>query len=136
MNTRSKGILAVLKVEQRAAEKGWLTSRPTVEAVYDLILDDGKRLYRAQVKYGDGESSHSEGVVVVDLRRRKDGSRYRSKSYDAESVDLVLVHVPKLDKVLRLDPVLFDGHPTACLRISPAKNGQNKGTHDALKLVW
>jgi hypothetical protein len=50
-STAQKGELALLHVLQRAVENGWIVSRPTRDCRYDLVLDDGDRLYRAQVKY-------------------------------------------------------------------------------------
>lgn len=39
-------------VEADLIQRGLATSRPTVVSRYDLVADDGKRLYRVQVKVG------------------------------------------------------------------------------------
>jgi len=50
-STAQKGEIAMLRVLQRAVERGWLATRPTRDYRYDLVLDDGERVYRVQVKY-------------------------------------------------------------------------------------
>src|SRR3990172_1003729 len=57
--THHKGELAFLKCSIRALEKGMILSRPTTETRYDAILDDGGKLLRVQVKYGDCQSASS-----------------------------------------------------------------------------
>ena len=52
LTTAQKAEIAMAKVRLRAAEKGIAISVPTSDSVrYDLIVDEGARLYRAQVKY-------------------------------------------------------------------------------------
>ncbi len=90
MKSRDKGHLGVLKVELRAIEKGWIVSRPTHDDCrYDLVLDDGARLYRAQVKYSGTKSSNSENSIPVKLNRV--GNKGQSLGgYQAEDVDVIL----------------------------------------------
>src|SRR5438309_2267143 len=73
--TNLLGEFAVAKVFLRAIEKGWTVSRPMMECRYDLILDDGLRLYRVQVKYAGGKTPKQvSGVVPVGLKKwRTDG---------------------------------------------------------------
>jgi hypothetical protein len=89
---------------------------------YDLIADDGERLYRVQVKTGrlrNGairmtcSSSHAH--------RRKPGER-STRSYRGE-VDFLAVYCPETKKVYVLpesELVELHGH----LRVAPTKNGQ------------
>lgn len=69
MDTNKKGEIAKLKVELMAAELGWISSRTVEGSRYDLVLDNGKKLYRTQVKYADGKSSHSDGSILVGFRK-------------------------------------------------------------------
>ena len=87
MNTHTKGQLAELKVQQRAVEKGYLVSKPIYDGGrYDLIIDDGQKLWRVQVKYADGGASHCEGAVTVGLeKRRKDGNLL----YTSDEIDML-----------------------------------------------
>ena len=63
------GMIAQNKAELRAIEKGYLVSKPITEcARYDMIIDDGVRRERVQVKYAGGHQHRSKGSCVADLR--------------------------------------------------------------------
>ena len=66
----------MLRALQRSVEKGWLASRPTRDCRYDLVLDDGERLYRVQVKYAGRRAVHCQGAVSLDFT--KGGRRDRT----------------------------------------------------------
>ena len=134
-STVARGHLAVLAVEARATEKGWVVSRPTTEAPYDLILDDGHTRYRAQVKYANGRS-RSTGAVVVSLGRHEGGSKYRHKTYSRELVDVVMVFVPRIEKVLWIGPDVFESRRTISFRVTPPLNGQALRVNMAEVLQW
>lgn len=134
MKTIFKGVVAQLKVELRAAEKGVILSRPCIDARYDYILDDGQKLERIQVKYGDGTSLHSSNAIVVSLRGWEGGVIKRT--YCDTEVDALLVYIPKLDKVLRFDAPLFCGKTNITVRLSASKNGQVKGVFLAESYLW
>lgn len=136
MNTNQKGRLAVLKVEERAMEKGWISSTPSVETVYDLILDDGKRLYRVQVKYADGSSGRETGAVSVGLEKREGASRFRHGTYSRRDIDAVLAYIPKIDKVLWIGPERFEGKRNIWIRVSRPKNNQSLGLNRAEDFEW
>jgi hypothetical protein len=72
LTTDQEGQIAFLRVQIEAARKGARICLPTAPARYDLVLDYQGRLYRAQVKYADGNSQRSQGAVRLDLRRRKE----------------------------------------------------------------
>lgn len=49
LSTAQKAEIAMAKVRMRAAERGIPVSVPTTDSVrYDLVIDDGGRLYRVQ----------------------------------------------------------------------------------------
>ena len=129
MESNIKGALAEQKVVLRAMEKGFNVSRPISPARYDLVLDDGQALHRVQVKYADGLVSHSEGSVLVNLRtwnHAEDGKRSKHKTYSAGEVDLVLAYIPKVDKIVKIEPQKFQGKASLVIRYEGAKNGQKK----------
>ena len=142
MNNTQKGEIAKLRTEIRAAEKGWLSSRTVEGARYDLVLDDGEKLYRAQVKWAGSEMSHSEGSVSVELRRYcGDGrnlkyTRSKSRVYGASEVDVVIAYIPQIDELCWFGPSMFDGKSTITVRFQPSKNGQKKGIVLAQDYVW
>jgi hypothetical protein len=67
ITTNIKGQLAVSMAELRAFELGYIPCRPLYDTRYDLVLDNGNKLLKAQVKYADGRPSNAKGAVVVKL---------------------------------------------------------------------
>ena len=65
--THQKGELAQLMVQARAVQKGFITSKPTVEARYDLVIDILGKLERTQIKYAD--SWVTDESLYLDLRK-------------------------------------------------------------------
>jgi hypothetical protein len=130
-----KADIARLKVEMRALELNVICSRPVVEGTrYDLILDNGERLYRAQVKYGNGRSTTAEGVVEVNLR--KEIRKEKNQPYLKEEIDVLLIYLPILDKICWFGPEIFHGRGALSIRIAPTKNGQIKHCLPAEKYFW
>jgi len=142
MNTRQKAEIAQLKVELRAAEKGWITSRTNEGSRYDVVLDDGKKLFRVQVKYGGYEGGHATGAVIVDLRkyqgddRNRQVKRSKRKLYSKSEIDCLLVYLPQVDKVCWIKADMFDSKTEVTLRFKPPKNGQKKGVNLVEDFVW
>lgn len=129
MDSRFKGHIAELKVELRAAEKGFILSRPTTLARYDAVLDDGKSLLRVQIKYAGTESTKSKGSVVVGLSRR-------GEAYTPDEVDGLLVYIPKFDKIVFLPPSRFCGKKNLCIRYEPTLNNQAARLLHLSDLLW
>lgn len=137
MDTNDKGEFAMLKVKQLALERGILLSQPTMaNCRYDLIVDCGERLVRAQVKYADGKSSKATGCVQLGLRRITRGNKMGKMCYNAQEVDVLLVYVPKMDKVLWLEGPYFHDKQAIIIRIEPSKNNQTKGCLMAEQFIW
>jgi hypothetical protein len=129
-----KGQLAVSKTELRALELGFLPSRPLFDTRYDLIIDDHESLVRVQIKYADGKSANSTGVVVTKLEyidRQKKTFTYRD-----EEVDALIVYIPKVDKLCYIPKKLFIGKRKLNIRISKSKNNQKKGIIAAEDYYW
>jgi len=116
-DTRYKGLIAELKVMERATEKGWIASRPMISARYDLILDDQKQLWKIQVKYADGHKQNVAGSVVVELARRRQG-------YKKNEIDAIIVYLPVIETLCWLPLEVFDRHLRISIRHTPAKNNQ------------
>jgi hypothetical protein len=117
-------------------EKGILVSKPVIEARYDLLLDCHGTFYRAQVKYADGTASKSANAVPLNLQKQCRGNG-KTKVYTRDEVDVILVYVPKIDKVLWIGPEIFHGKSTIQIRLSPPKKKQTgKNLHLAEMLVW
>lgn len=130
------GMIAQNKAELRAIEKGYLVSKPITEcARYDMIIDDGVRRERVQVKYAGGHQHRSKGSCVADLRC-KSGRHTYANCYNRDEIDAVLVYIPNLDKVCYLPVDLIAGKNAVTLRYAPPKNGQTKGILFVEDYVW
>lgn len=134
MTSNIKGQIAASKAELRALELGYITSKPTFDTRYDLILDDHKNLIRVQVKYADGKLSNSTGSAMVKL-----GYQDRKKNvftYKAEEVDALIVYLPKVDKLCFFPCSVFVGKEKIHVRYEKSKNNQNKGILYAKDYYW
>ncbi len=129
MNTRNKGEYAKLKVMLRAAELGYVVSLPTTEVRYDVVLEKDGEFQRAQVKYADGQPGHATGSVRLALYRR-------GRLYDGDEIDVILVYLPRLDKICRFGPEVFHNKQILQIRYAPAKSGQRQGCLMAEAYFW
>jgi hypothetical protein len=126
MDTRFKGEIARLKAIQRALELGFIPATPVVEqARYDLVIDDGTRLHRVQIKYTDTASSNADNAYYVNLRRANNGTKV-CRVYTAKEIDAVIVYIAAVDKLCWFGPHVFDGRNSISIRTAPSKNGQVK----------
>jgi hypothetical protein len=134
ITTNTKGQLAVSKTELRAFELGYLPSRPLFDARYDLIIDDGKQLFRLQVKYADGRPTNTDGAVVVKLEYT---DRKRNiYTYQNNEVDALVVYIPKIDKLCFFPKAIFVGKKKLSIRVARSKNNQKKRIIAAKDYYW
>jgi hypothetical protein len=92
---------------------------------YDLVMDDGDRFYRVQCKTG----RLIGGAIYFRSHRlraakRETGWKRRMTDYRGE-VDLFGVYCPETDSVY-LVPIDEATSRNCALRVTPAKNNQNK----------
>jgi hypothetical protein len=137
MDTNNKGEYALLKVKQLALERSILLSEPTMpNCRYDLIVDCGDRLVRAQVKYADAKLTRASGGVYLDLRKVTRGNKRGKPFYTAAEVDVLLVYLPKIDRILWLESEHFHDKTAITIRYAPSKNNQTKGCLMAEEHFW
>lgn len=125
VTTNHKGQLAVSKTELRSLELGYLPSRPLYDSRYDLIIDNGQKLLKVQIKYADGKSSNSTGSIVVKLaytNRLK-----KVYTYQNNEIDGLIVYFPKINKLCFFPPKVFVGKTRIQVRYLGSKNNQKKG---------
>lgn len=132
MNTHQKGYVGEQIVKLRFVAGGWNVAKPEVEGRYDLIADDGQKLWRVQVKYADAFIGNA---VHVDLRKQCRGNGV-SKVYTQSEVDAVVLYVPKTDKVYWVPVAVFDGMAALNFRLFGAKNNQKKRTRLLSDFEW
>jgi hypothetical protein len=137
LRTNLLGEFAIGKVVLRAIEKGVMPSRPMVECRYDLILDDGFKRHRAQVKYAGGKSpKQASGVIPLGLKKWRTDGRPPVWHYSAEEIDAVVVYLPATDQILWFGPEVFQRRTMLHIRLEAARNGQEKGCLMAADYVW
>jgi PD-(D/E)XK endonuclease len=136
LGTAFLGELAVAKVVIRAIEKGFAVFKPIVEGRCDLVLDDGVKLYRTQVKYAGRSCSRSQGCIPLGLRKWRNGGRSVTPCYTRAEIDVLLVYVRRIDQILWFGPEVFDGRKNLHIRVGPARNNQAKGCLMATDYVW
>jgi glycine cleavage system aminomethyltransferase T len=135
--TEKKGEIARLHVELRAVERGFIISRPTTLARYDIIVDDGKSLKKYQIKYANGTVGAGSNAVRVGLRRRNSLSvNAKVRVYFKEEVDGILVYLPSIERIVLLGPDDFSGKKEVSIRTAPSKSGQIKGVTFAESRFW
>ncbi len=135
MESWQKGEIAELKVILRAAEKGMIVNKPVITSTrYDLILDDGYRLLKAQVKWAGGSRQEVEGATSVDLRKL--GYSREHRRYSEGEFDILLIYLPQIDKICAFGPEIFLSRQTLSIRFAPTKNGQAKKCVMADDFLW
>lgn len=131
-----KGQLAVLKLQERALEKGWSVCFPTTECRFDLILvDTDGKCHKIQVKYVDMALTDSDGSVQVDLRKQTRNNGH-TKVYSKDEIDAVIAFIPKTSQLVWLGPDVFDKRSSVTLRYFPSKNNQIKGIRMTSDYLW
>lgn len=134
ITTNVKGQIAATKVELRALELGFIPSKPVFDTRYDLILDDGNKLLRVQIKYANAKPSYINGSVSVNLTYTN--RKNEVYTYNQSEVDALIVYLPKLDKLCYLTPDLFIGKTRIYLRYLKSKNNQKKGIINVDDCLW
>ena len=137
MDTNDKGEIALLKVETRAAELGFVVLKLTTShRRYDIVLDCGSKFCRVQVKWAGSRSVKAANSFLLDLRKVTRGGQRSKRFYSADEIDAVLVYLPSLDQIAWLGPEVFHGRETLTIRTAPAKNGQTKHCLMAADYLW
>lgn len=127
MLSSSKGQLALLKVQLKAAQKDIECYLPTNnEGAVDLILKEKNNLIKCQIKY-----CNRKGFRKNTLKLALDNKHSKRKFYSSKNIDIILVFIPKLDVILKYDGETF--HKRSYIDIH-LKNEKSK--HYYGKYVW
>lgn len=131
-----KGAITQSKVEIRACEKGYIASKPILEQTrYDLIIDDGTKLLKIQVKYARAKQSGSSGSAVVDFRKTTNNGKCNDGYYKNE-IDAVIVYLPQIEKLCFFPIEMIEGKTTLTIRYEKTKSGQCKNIIFADDYLW
>lgn len=101
---------------------GYAVSKPLSNGLpYDLIVDDGRRLMRVQVKSG----ALRDGAIVGRMCSSKYHRNQRSAVHYGASVDWIVVVARELRRVFVVRP--DEAQHSVMLRLDPSKNNQSRG---------
>lgn len=106
LSSKNKGEIAQLKIQLEAARRNIISSIPTTEVSYDILLDSRNNIKRAQIKYCNGVDNKNKNCLRINLC---DYGKTKSKRkyYTSYEIDILLVFVPKLNRILAYNPVFF-----------------------------
>ena len=97
MNTRNKGALAEYRFISTAISLNLRVLAPAVEGYpYDVVIDNGQRFYRIQVKYA-ARDKRQQKVFSVMTQRRVSSTKAIYKKYTADEVDFFAVYIWYID---------------------------------------
>jgi PD-(D/E)XK endonuclease len=101
-------------------------------APYDLMVDNGMRAYKIQVKTG----WHRKGCVIFRGNRRvREALPYKSRAYAENEVDFFAVYYPPTGSIYVV-PRAVCASGFGCLRLEPVLNGQRKLIRWAADYTW
>ena len=125
MTPGRKGAIAEAAIASEAIRLGYDVYRPVSEGGrYDLIIDIGARLLRAQCKW----AALKEDVLVTRLSTSRLTPRgYLRTTYTAAEINGVAAYCMALDLCLWLPIEEFAGQSYPHLRIGPPRNRQRSG---------
>lgn len=131
-----KGGIAQAKAEIRALEKGFLVSKPIVEGSrYDMIIDDGEKLHRVQIKYGGTLQKKATGSITVDFRKTSNNGKIK-EGYTSKEVDAIIIYIPYIDEICWFPIELLDGKKSLTIRYEKSKNNQSKNVFLVEDYIW
>ncbi len=99
-NSRLQGNVGIGSAMQYFTSLGWVVSTPLTDAQkYDLIVDNGERLYRVQVKTTFHKTKHDVYQVMI---KTCGGNQSFNKTYlfDKNRVDLIFILTDNGDRWL------------------------------------
>lgn len=108
------------KVLAKLLDCGFIVAVPFGSQRYDLIVDDGKKLIKVQVKTGCLRFGRVQFRTCS-----APGSTQRARTYHGE-VDAFVVYAPELEKFYWVPIAKLPNRREVHLRIAPAKNGQTR----------
>jgi len=122
-HTKDKGDLGTAKAHADLVGKGYAVLFPATEhAAFDLVAYRAGAFYRVQVKYRSART----GSISVQFRSVwADRNGTHMKPSDKSEVDVVCIYCPETDDCYYLRPA--DYRQSVTLRVTPSKNGQQRG---------
>jgi hypothetical protein len=113
---QAKGQIALLKAETRAVEKGYIVSRPSEGNRYDLIIDDGNKLLRVQVKHLAKYFTGRKNTLHLTLTVEK------NKHYVLEEIDYLMAYNPERELIFCFPSDIFHKKASLCIHLTNPKS--------------
>jgi hypothetical protein len=130
MNTRNKGALAEYRFISTAISLDLKVLVPAVEGyAYDCIIDNGKSLYKIQIKYAS-KDKRLKNVFSSMLHRRIKSTNPTYRKYEAYEVDFYGIYIWYIDTFYLIP---FKAVEKSSITLDP-KNKNNK--YDRYKNNW
>lgn len=116
IHSMCRGEIAQLQVELECSRRNLIVSRPNLQVRYDLLIDDGEKISKVQIKY----LNRKAGANCLELKI--EDKRYKNKKvYTSDQIDLLLIYVPKIDKILCLKKEDFHNKKTIRINLNNPK---------------
>jgi hypothetical protein len=128
-NTKTKGNYSEMVIASKFLEYGFYVSFPFGDnAPYDLIVDNGVKLFKVQCKTAFRQKDNQ---LEVKFERRVGSKRNKSQSYQDLDIDFICAYSLEYKKVFLLDLKEFKNVNSVCLRVTPPLNNMKKGINFA-----
>ena len=134
-NTKRKGDISEIEVLLAYKRAGYIVSVPWGENVgYDLLVDNGKKIDRVQVKTGRFHKNNNTITFETSNITTKEGNIIR-KNY-IKRADIFAIYSPDFDEVycVPVNDTLNNSYNFS-LRLSRPKNNQKKGIRYAQNYI-
>jgi PD-(D/E)XK endonuclease len=124
------GDRTTLAVMQALDLAGYSLAVPFGENVrYDLVIDDGERLFRVQCKTGRLRQGAVRFAACSTYHHHAQPLHW-SRDYLGQ-IDYFAVYCPETTGVYLVPIEDLDVRTKGALRVTPSRNGQRRGIHDA-----
>lgn len=132
LETSRKGAIAESKVISAALEKEYMVSKPIHDTRYDLVFEKDNIFKRIQVKYCNAISESSSIQIPFYKCYYKKDSKHLIKTYSRDEIDLILVYLPKYNKILSFNEKIFHNRNA----ISIEFENKERKTHNKYENHW
>lgn len=113
-DTDKVGAISEAAVTLLYTRMGYVVSKPTAKCKYDLLVDDGQKIWKVQVKTG-----RIKGDTIL---------ANWSQSYQDGDLDWFVIYCPSLDRTFQVEwNKASPCKSLITLRLKPTKSGRRKG---------
>lgn len=124
INSKLKGSIGEYAVTMEFLKMGFTVSHPYGDnARYDLIVDDGKKLYKVQIKY-TSVKTESDSWLCRCISSKNHTTNKRLDSYEND-IDIIAFYISELNQCIMFTVDEIKGKNTICVREQLPKNNQH-----------